>query len=143
MRGNLRYSRKERFRRDEIMDFIMWANRRYEAAHLLISDGILLDLRPMLDLSIHISVQRILNPHQLQRILVSGDCNPYFIAAVSEVTASWPMEIVQSIYEVMRIKAYSMGSMIFFFVFGGPWIYESFFSGYPEANGAFMEEEHG
>lgn len=133
MHGNIRYSRMEKFTSSEIHEFMKWASGRYEKAHLLISDGIILNIRTLSGFDLEIAIQRILNPHQLQNILVSGDNDPYFIAVMSEIASSWPMEIVESIYEVMRIKTYSLGCFMFFFVFGKPWIHEYMFTGYPRA----------
>lgn len=121
----------EKFTSSEIHEFMKWASGRYEKAHLLISDGIILNIRTLSGFDLEIAIQRILNPHQLQNILISGDNDPYFIAVMSEIASSWPMEIVESIYEVMRIKTYSLGCFMFFFVFGKPWIYEYMFTGYP------------
>jgi hypothetical protein len=129
--GNIRYSRAEKFNPAEIHEFMEWASGRYAKAHLLISDGIIFNIRSLTGFDLEVAIQRILNPHQLQNILVSGDSDPYFIAMMSEIASSWSLEIAESIYEVMRIKAYSLGCYIFFFIFGKPWIYEYMFTGYP------------
>ncbi len=131
MRGNLRYVRREKFDSSEIREFMVWADEAFDKAHLLLTDSILLDLRFLLELEIRVAVQRILNPHQLQRVLMTSDNNPFFIAARSEIISAWPMEIIESLQEIMRIKAYSLGCHVFFFVFGPAWVYESVFSGVP------------
>lgn len=133
VRGNLRYVRKEKFDSSEIREFMAWAGETYSKAHLLLTDSIILDLRFLLDLEIRVAVQRILNPHQLQRVLMTSDNNPFFIAARSEIISSWPVEIIESLYDIMRIKTYSLGCRVFFFVFGPAWVYERMFSGVSSA----------
>jgi hypothetical protein len=137
--GNIRYSRMEKFDPAEMREFMKWASGRYARAHILISDGIIFNVRSLSGFDLEIAIQRVLNPHQLQNILISGDSDPYFIAVMSDVASSWPMEIAESIYEVMRIKAYSLGCYIFFFVFGNPWIYEYMFTGCPRTPASEFE----
>ena len=81
VRGNLRYVRKERFDSSEVREFMIWAGGLYDRAHLLLTDSIILDLRFLLDLDVKVAVQRILNPHQLQRVLMTSDNYPVFILA--------------------------------------------------------------
>lgn len=131
VRGNLRYVRKERFDSSEVREFMIWAGGLYDRAHLLLTDSIILDLRFLLDLDVKVAVQRILNPHQLQRVLMTSDNYPVFILARSEIVASWPWEVVESLGDILRIKAYSLECLIFFFVFGPAWVYESEFAGLP------------
>lgn len=139
VRGNIRYSRTEKFDPAEIREFMKWASRGYSRAHLLISDGITFNVRSLSGFELEIGIQRVLNPHQLQNILISGDSNPYFIAVISDIASSWSLEICESIYEVMKIKAYSLGCYIFFFVFGKSWIYEYMFTGYPRTPASDFE----
>ena len=129
VRGNLRYFREPHFRISVILEAMEYIGRFNDRAHLLISDGIIIDARVMILDDLEILIQRIVNPHQLQAILVAGDNMPYFIAVQSEEIDTWQFEIIDSIHDIMRIKTYSLGCLIFFYSFGDPWTYEHIFTG--------------
>ena len=129
VRGNLKYFREPHFRISAILEAMEYIGRFNDRAHLLISDGIIIDARVMILEDLEILIQRIVNPHQLQAILVDGDNMPYFIAVQSEEIDTWQFEIIDSIHDIMRIKTYSLGCLIFFYSFGGPWTYEHIFTG--------------
>lgn len=128
MYGNLRIFRTEDFEISKFYDFI----DRYRAAgnrlHFLVSDGILIDFlhtipEGLLD---SIIVQRILTSYQLQRILIDSDNDPHFIAIRSGIISSWSIDIVQSIYDVMRIKSYYHDCGIYVNIVGQKGIFENY-----------------
>jgi len=68
-------------------------------------------------------VQRILTSYQMQKALMETDNDPHFIGIRSEIISSWEPDILQSIYDIMKIKSYYRGCMIYFYVIGEPGIF--------------------
>jgi hypothetical protein len=127
MFGHLRMIISDNF---EAMEFnrFMVESKEYARKHLMVSDGIMLDFLRKLPESVvsGIMVQRILTSYQLQKTLMETDSNPHFIALVSQIISSWESDILQSIYDIMKIKSYYHDCTIFFYVIGR----ESVFSQY-------------
>ena len=93
-----------------------------EKVHLMVSDGIMVDfLRQFPEhIARTVMVERILTSYQLQKALMETDDNPHFIGIRSEIISSWESDILQSIYDIQKIKAYYHGCMIYFYVVGEP-----------------------
>ena len=127
MRSYLRIFRTGKLALDELYAF-MEKLHEYGKIHFLVSDGIMLDLTWIFpdDLGIDVRMQRILTSYQLQRILLESDNSPHFIAVVSDVIASWEMESVESIYEIMKIKAYYHRCPISMNIVGKEGVYENY-----------------
>lgn len=96
--------------------------------HLLITDGIMMDFRTMFSEEIQqkINVQRILTSYQLQKILMDSDDSPYYISATTPVVDTWPTPVLESIYDIMKIKTQYRGGIIFLNIVGGTGIFESY-----------------
>ncbi|OWP56536.1 MAG: hypothetical protein B2I17_05580 [Thermoplasmatales archaeon B_DKE] len=93
--------------------------------HLMVSDGIMVDfLRQFPENAVEsVMVQRILTSYQMQKALMETDNDPHFIGIRSEIISSWEPDILQSIYDIMKIKSYYRGCMIYFYVIGEPGIF--------------------
>lgn len=128
MYGNLRIFRTEGFEISKFYDFINRYRDLGGRMHFLVSDGIIVDFLHMIpeDLPDSIIVQRILTSYQLQRILMDSDSDPHFIAIRSGIISSWPLDVVQSIYDVMRIKSYYHNCGIYVNIVGQKGIFENY-----------------
>ncbi|WP_156769110.1 hypothetical protein [Thermoplasma volcanium] len=89
---------------------------QYSSFHLLLSDGIVIDEDKINDGA---RIQRILTVHQLVRILVDQDEDPYIILIRHDVVNGWNNEDIENLYDVMRIKSYYRNCDIYFVVLGG------------------------
>lgn len=128
MYGNLRIFRTEDFEISSFYDFINRYRTAWENLHFLVSDGILIDFLHTFSESLldSIMVQRILTSYQLQRILMDSNSDPHFIVIRSGIISSWSPDIVQSIYDVMRIKSYYRGCGIYLNIVGERGIFENY-----------------
>ena len=93
-----------------------------EKVHLMVSDGIMVDFLRQFPENVArtVMVERILTSYQLQKTLMETDESPHFIGIRSEVISSWESDILQSIYDILKIKSYYHGCMIYFYVVGEP-----------------------
>lgn len=122
MYGTLSIFRTDSLRLDNLRHFLELASN-YGDPHLLVSDGILLNIGA---LQTEIRIQRILTSNQLQKILVDMDSSPCYILLSSNVVETWKRVIVESIYDVIKLKSYQ-GSIIFMNIVGKPGIFELYF----------------
>ena len=124
MHAPLRIFSTKVFRTEDVLDFITLFDGG-GIIHLLISDGIMTDFRhafPAVYLPM-IMVQRVLTSYQLQRILMDSDDHPHYIAILSDVMESWASRIVESIYDIMKIKSYYHGCPIYLNIIGSPGVF--------------------
>lgn len=128
MFGHLRMIISDSFEAMEFNKFMI-ESREYVSRHLMVSDGIMLDFLRTLPESVTsgIMVQRILTSYQLQKTLMETDNNPHFIALISQVVSSWESSVLQSIYDIMKIKSYYHDCTIFFYVIGKEDVFVRYF----------------
>lgn len=128
MRGTLRIFRTPSFSIRALQEFTGQFLPGFQEIHFLLTDGIMLNFREIFpeDILPGIRVQRILTSYQLQKILMESDSNPHYIAAASAVLASWPPKVIEGIYDVMKIKSYYNGGIIFMNVVGSGGIFEKY-----------------
>ncbi len=128
MRGTLRIFRTPGFEVSEIYSFLDIFLHDGGKAHLLLSDGIILDMRDIFsgDEMGRIFIQRILTSHQLERILMDSDENPFLIIIRSEVISEWKPVALEGIYDILRIKALFRGCHIWMNVVGPSGIFEKY-----------------
>ncbi len=127
MRTYLRIFRTGSFDTEELYSF-MERVREHGKMHFLVSDGVLLDLGKVFPdgSGIDVRMQRILTSYQLQRIILESDNSPHFIVIISGVISEWAVESVQSIYEIMKIKAYYHRCPISMNIVGKEGVFENY-----------------
>lgn len=127
MRAYLKIFRTKSLDLDELYRFID-AAVGHGRLRFLVSDGILLDMDRVFPegSGVDVRIQRILTSHQLQRILLESDNIPHFIALISDIISSWPVESVESIYEIMKIKSYYHRCPISMNIVGKRGVYENY-----------------
>ncbi len=128
MTGRLKIWRKDNMDASVIEDFIV-RFQECKTLHVLVSDGIMLDLRNIVgsDDIDRIRIQRILTPYQLERILMESDNEPHLVLIKAEVIDSWSVHVMESLYDIMRIKTSFYGCTIETAVIGEHGIYENYF----------------
>lgn len=128
MRGTLRIFRTLKFSESGISEFMKMSLPVSREFHFLLTDGIMLNLDDLFpgDLLSSIQVQRILTSYQLQKILMDSDDLPYYIVATSPVMETWPSAVIEGIYDIMKIKSYYHGSIIFLHIVGNGGIFEKY-----------------
>lgn len=128
MHGTLRIFRTPSFDLEEMSEFINRFSPDSGEFHFLLTDGIMMNFRDTFpeDLLSRMYVQRILTSYQLQRILVDSDRSPYYIAVSSGVIDTWPLAVVEGIYDVMKIKSYYNGGTIFVNIVGHGGLFEKY-----------------
>ncbi len=128
MHGTLRIFRTPAFSHEWFSEFIKMSLNQHSEFHLLITDGIMMDFRSLFSENIlqSIKVQRILTSYQLQKILMDSDDSPYYISATTAVIETWPSAVVESIYDIMKIKTHYRGGIIFLNVVGQSGIFEKY-----------------
>lgn len=128
MYGTLRIFRTPEFSSEGLSEFMKVALSGYEEFHFLLTDGIMMDFRDVFpeNLLPSIKVQRILTSYQLQKILIDSDDSPYYISATSGVMETWPSSIVESIYDIMKIKTHYRGGTIFMNIVGQGGVFEKY-----------------
>ena len=128
MHGIMRIFRTAEFSISNFEEFLNLFTGDFQNAHFLMSDGIMLDFRKIFPETMlqRIMVQRILTCYQLQKILMDSDENPHYISVTSLVMESWPSRIIESIHDIMKIKAYYRGTVIFMNVVGNGGVFEKY-----------------
>lgn len=129
MHGNLKIFRTESFNPFDFYRFFQSYSNDGSSVHLLVSDGIIIDFAHLFphDVLERVNVQRILTSYQMQRILMDSNIEPHFIALRSGVISSWPISIIESIYDVIKIKSYYHGCQIHLNIVGEKGVYEHYF----------------
>ena len=122
MQGSLRIFRTGSFDTKNLGQFLELV-QDYENPRLLVSDGILLNTGSIRK---DLVIQRILTSNQLQRILIDMDDSPCYILITSPVIESWKKIIVESIYDILKVKSYR-GAIIFMNIVGKKGIFEFYF----------------
>ncbi|MCL4332805.1 MAG: hypothetical protein M1162_04755 [Candidatus Thermoplasmatota archaeon] len=99
-----------------------------EKAHLLITDGIVIDYADYMDKESmdKVYVQRILTPYQLEKILMGSDNNPHMIILRSEVLETWSASALQSIQDILSIKSGFYGCHVELCIVGRPGMYQMY-----------------
>ncbi|MCL4330262.1 MAG: hypothetical protein M1533_04610 [Candidatus Thermoplasmatota archaeon] len=130
MTGRLKIWRKDDMDASVIEDFVS-RFQECKTLHILVSDGIMLDARSLVapQSMEKVRIQRILTPYQLERILMESDNEPHLVLIKSEVIDSWSVHVMESLYDIMRIKSSFYGCIIETAVIGEHGIYESYFGG--------------
>ena len=128
MRGTLRIFRTEALETGDIYRFLDRFLQDHGRVHLLVSDGVILDLRSMFsnEERDRIYVQRVLTSYQFERILMDSDENPFFIAIRSDVISEWKVITIESIYDILRIKSMFRGCHIWMNIVGPPGIFQKY-----------------
>ncbi len=128
MRGTLRIFRTPKFSIEGLEEFIRISLKSYGEVHFLLTDGIMLNFRDILSPEIMpmVMVQRILTSYQLQKILMDSDQNPCYISATSSVIEAWPSSIVESIYDILKIKTQYHGAIVFLNIVGHGGVFEKY-----------------
>lgn len=129
MHGTLRIFRTPKFSTRDLSEFMKIALSSFQEFHFLLTDGIMLNFRGTFPDEVlpAIKVQRILTSYQLQKILMDSDENPYYISVASAVIDTWPASIIESIYDIMKIKSYYRGGIIFMNIVGKSGVFEKYF----------------
>lgn len=127
MHGTLRIFRTPTFGTEWFSEFIKISSG-YSEWHFLLTDGIMVDFRNTFPEEIlhSIKVQRILTSYQLQKILLDSDSSPYYISAASSVMETWPSAVIESIYDIMKIKSHYHGDIVFLNVVGSAGVFEKY-----------------
>ena len=128
MHGTMRIFRTAEFSISNFEEFLNLFIEDFQNVHFLMSDGIMLDFRKIFPEAMlqRIMLQRILTCYQLQKILMDSGENPHYISATSSVMESWPSRIIESIHDIMKIKAYYRGAVIFFNIVGNGGVFEKY-----------------
>lgn len=128
MHGTLRIFRTSNFGKEWFSEFMKMGFHDHAEVHLLITDGIMMDFRDMFPEHIlhAVNVQRILTSYQLQKILMDSDDSPYYISATTPVMDTWPSSVVESIYDIMKIKTHYRGGIIFLNIVGERGVFEKY-----------------
>ena len=128
MRGTLRIFRTQKFSVESLEEFIRISLKSYGEMHFLLTDGIMINFREVLSPEIMpmVLVQRILTSYQLQKILMDSDQNPYYISVTSAVIEAWPSSVVESIYDILKIKAQYHGAIVYLNIVGHGGVFEKY-----------------
>lgn len=128
MRGMLRIFRTKSLETAKIFEFIDSFLMDYGKIHLLLSDGIILDLRSMFDGDQleSIFIQRILTSYQLEKILMDSDDMPFYMAIRSEVISDWKKSTLEGIYDILKIKTNYRGCNIWMHIVGNSGVFEKY-----------------
>jgi hypothetical protein len=128
MRGTLRIFRTQGFEVSGIHNFLDMFLQDGGKIHLLLSDGIILDMRDIFseDEMQYIFIQRVLTSHQLERILMDSDESPFFIAIRSDVISEWKPVALEGLYDILRIKALFRGCHIWMNIVGSSGVFEKY-----------------
>ncbi len=128
MHGTLRIFRTATFSQEWFSEFIKTSFHDHSEVHLLITDGIMMNFRDMFSDNVlnAVKVQRILTSYQLQKILMDSDDSPYYISATTPVMDTWPAAVVESIYDIMKIKTHYRGGIIYLNIVGEKGIFEKY-----------------
>lgn len=128
MRGTLRIFRTSKFSVEGLEEFIRISLKNHMEVHFLLTDGIMINFRDVLSPEIMpmVMVQRILTSYQLQKILMDSDDNPYYISVTSPVVETWPYPVVESIYDILKIKTQYHGAIVFLNIVGSGGVFEKY-----------------
>lgn len=128
MRGTLRIFRTPKFSVEDLGEFIRISLKSYGEVHFLLTDGIMINFSEIIppDIMPVVMVQRVLTSYQLQKILMDSDQNPYYISVTSAVIETWPSSVVESIYDILKIKTQYHGSIVFLNIVGHGGIFEKY-----------------
>ncbi len=128
MRGTLRIFRTSKFNLEALEEFLKISLRSYGEVHFLLTDGIMINFRDVFPPEVLpiVMVQRILTSYQLQKILMDSDENPYYISVASAVIETWPSSVVESIYDILKIKTQYHGAMVFLHIVGHGGVFEKY-----------------
>ncbi len=128
MRGTLRIFRTSKFSVEDLGEFIGIALKSYGEVHFLLTDGIMLNFRDIIPQEIMhmVMVQRILTSYQLQKILMDSDRNPYYISVTSSVIETWPPSVVESIYDILKIRTQYHGTIVYLNIVGHGGVFEKY-----------------
>jgi hypothetical protein len=128
MRGILRIFRTKSLETSRILEFTDLFLIEYGKVHLLLSDGIILDLRSMFDGDQleSIFIQRILTSYQLEKILMDSDDMPFYMIIRSEVISDWKKNTLEGIYDILKIKTNYRGCNIWMNIVGNSGTFEKY-----------------
>lgn len=108
-----------------LSEMILEMKQRYDNIHVMISDGLIFDRRTFKNTE-GLAFQRVLNPYQLEKVLMETDSNPHLILLKSEVVDSWDLNDVQALYDILKIKSYGTGCWITVHIIGSGGVFENY-----------------
>ncbi|MFG1519580.1 MAG: hypothetical protein AAE977_03780 [Thermoplasmataceae archaeon] len=128
MAGRLKIWREDKFEQSSVVAFLDKFQSE-ESIHLVLSDGIIIDPQIIKehDTEGKLKIQRILTPYQLERILMESDNYPYMICIRSDIIDSWSVHVMESLYDIMRIKSNFYGCIMETLIVGQHGIFENYF----------------
>lgn len=128
MHGTLRIFRTSKFNLEALEEFIRISLRNHREVHFLLTDGIMINFRDVFPPEIMpmVMVQRILTSYQLQKILMDSDDNPYYISVSSAVIETWPSSVIETIYDILKIKTQYRGAIVFLHIVGQRGVFEKY-----------------
>ncbi len=112
----------------DLIELIRELHESFEIIRILVSDGFTLDIR-VLKKERYIAFQRVLNPHQLGKILMDTGREPHIIILRSEIVDSWDIIDVQALYDILRIKSYGSYCQVYLNIVGEGGVFEQYLGG--------------